>query len=63
MKRILILAACVLAVGASACSQQANQPAPANTPAPATNEAAPQPQPDTPAGKALTYELKIEGMT
>ena len=60
MKRILILAAIALVFGATACSQQANQPAPAVEPKPQVNEA---PQPDAPAAEAISYELKVEGMT
>jgi len=62
MKRILILAAIGLFFGATACSQQANQPAPAVEPKPQVN-AAPDPKPEPPAAEALVYELTVEGMT
>jgi len=60
MKRILILTAFGLVIGTAACTQQANQPAPAVEPKPQVNEA---PQPNAPASEAIRYELKIEGMT
>lgn len=64
MKRILILAAFGLVFGATACTQQANQPAPDVEPKPQVNTAPqPKPQPDAPAAEAISYELRIEGMT
>ncbi|MCZ7607175.1 MAG: hypothetical protein M5U25_14120 [Planctomycetota bacterium] len=62
MKRILILAAIGLVFVATACTQEANQPAPAVEPKPQAN-AVPQPKVEAPAAEAISYELKVEGMT